>query len=82
MMRREAGEELGVEIKGINPYVTYDYEDQRVENFLIEISSDIEIAPGNEITDIMWYSSKSTANTASGFKHMVLPRLLEDDLID
>jgi len=79
-LRREILEELGVRIVGIVPYATYDYEDQRVENFLIEV--DGEMRPSNEITGITWYSSGSKLKTSGGFKEMALPCLLRDGLID
>lgn len=79
-LRREILEELGVKITSLSPYVSYEYEDQKVENFLIEIEG--EITPGSEITTFGWYSSNSTIKPSTGFKDMVLPRLLQDNLID
>ena len=77
---REIEEELGVKIHTISPYSNYDYEDQRVENFTINIEGDVR--PSNEITEIVWYSSEKSIKTSAGFKDMVLPHLLEDGLID
>ncbi|MEI7918280.1 MAG: NUDIX domain-containing protein [Candidatus Saccharibacteria bacterium] len=79
-LHREIMEELGVTISVFEPYYSYEYEDQKVENFLIEVDGDIQIS--NEITDIFWYSSNSGLKTSSGFICMVLPRLLLDGLID
>lgn len=79
-LRREIIEELGVTITSLKPYYSYDYEDQRVENFLIQIEGDIKT--GSEITGTSWYSSGSTIELSNGFRTMVLPRLLDDGLID
>jgi len=79
-LRREISEELGVVIKTFTPYSSYDYEDQKVENYLVEIEGDFVV--GGEITGTMWYSSDACCKTSNGFKHMVLPRLLKDGLIE
>lgn len=79
-LRREIIEELGVTIKAFKQYSAYDYEDQRVENFLIETEGDIK--PDNEITGVVWYSSDSDATPSNGFKNTILPQLLQEDLID
>ena len=79
-LRREIGEELGVTIKTLTPYSSYDYEDQKVENYLIEIEG--AIVPGSEITGTVWYSSALSLNTSNGLKDMVLPHLLTDGLIE
>jgi len=79
-LRREIYEELGVTIKTLTPYSSYDYEDQKVENYSIEIEEDIVL--GSEITGTMWYSSALSLNTSNGFKDMVLPHLLKDGLIE
>lgn len=73
-------EELGVGVINARPYSKYDYEDQRVENFLVEVEG--EIVPGEEITGYDWYSTKSLFSAPGGFKDMVLPQLLQDDIID
>lgn len=79
-LHREIQEELGVAVKSFVPHSQYDYEDQRVENFLIEIEGDI--VPGAEITAIAWYATSSDVKPSDGFRSTVLPRLLQDDLID
>lgn len=79
-LRREIAEEIGVEILSITPHSKYIYEDQKVENFLIEIEGNI--LPGNEITKTAWYYTKSNIKPSKGFKDMVLPMLLDDNLID
>jgi 8-oxo-dGTP pyrophosphatase MutT (NUDIX family) len=77
---REIKEELGVTVRTLELYYSYDYEDQKVDNFLIEIEGDIKT--GSEITGTSWYSSGSTIKLSRGFRDMVLPRLLQDGLID
>lgn len=79
-LRREIYEELGVAIRTLTPHTTYIYEDQKVENYLIEIMG--EIKPGNEITATAWYSSDAEIKPSNGFINMVLPRLIQDNLID
>lgn len=78
-LKREIKEELGVQVKALTSHSQYIYEDQRVENFLIEIEGNIKA--NNEITGIIWYTSDSTLNLSNGFKDMVLPLLLQEDLI-
>jgi len=79
-LRREIGEELGVTIKTLTPYSSYDYEDQKVENYLVEIEGDFVVS--GEITGTTWYSSDTSCKTSNGFRDMVLPRLLKDGLIE
>ena len=79
-LRREIKEELGVQIHTLIPHSAYDYEDQRVENFLIQIEGNIKF--GNEITGVVWYSSESTLKPSNGFKNTILPRLLQEGLVD
>lgn len=79
-LHREIMEELGVAIQSFKPYLAYEYESQRVENFLIEIEGDI--TPGSEITDVVWYSTTALVNPSTGFRDALLPSLIEDGLID
>lgn len=79
-LKREVREELGVDVVSLAAYLAYDYKDQRVENFLVELTGDV--SPNSEVTDVIWYSTKSSAKVSDGFRDMVLPRLLEDNLID
>ena len=79
-LRREILEELGVTITSLKAYNSYEDNDQEVDNFLIEIEGDIKT--GTEITGTSWYSTDSTIKLSNGFKTMVLPGLLHDDLID
>lgn len=79
-LRREIREELGVEISSMIHHSSYQYADQQVENYRIEIEG--EIMPGNEITGIAWFSSDSTIIPSNGFKDTVLPQLLAEDLIN
>ena len=79
-LRREILEELGVTVRALNPYYSYEDDNQKVDNFLIQIEGDIKT--GSEITGTSWYSSGSTIKLSNGFRTMVLPRLLQDGLID
>ncbi len=79
-LRREIFEELSVTITALEPYYSYEDHDQEVDNFLIQIEGDIKT--GTEITGISWYSTGSTIKLSNGFRTMVLPRLLHDNLID
>lgn len=78
-LRREIKEELGVMIVRFEPYCSYEYEDQKVDNFRVEVKGDIK--PANEITNIVWYSTNSIIKTSRGFAAMARPRLIEDGLI-
>ncbi len=79
-LRREILEELGVTILTLKPYNSYVDDDQEVDNFLIEIEGDIKT--GTEITGTSWYSTGSTIKLSNGFRTMVLPRLIRDNLIN
>jgi len=79
-LRREILEELGVTITALKPYFSYEDNNQQVDNFLIEIEGDIKT--GTEITGTSWYASGSTIKLSNGFRTMVLPRILQDDLIN
>lgn len=79
-LHREIKEELGVTVISSKPYCQYEYQDQKVENFLIEIEGDISV--GEEITGYHWYDSQDlTITPSSGFTDALLPRLLTDQLI-
>jgi len=79
-LRREIKEELGVSVLTLKPYYSYEDDDQKVDNFLIQIEGDIKT--GSEITGTSWYSSDLIIKLSNGFRTMVLPRLLHDGLID
>lgn len=79
-LHREIKEELGVTIKSFAPYYSYEYEDQKVDNFLVTIDEDIKVS--EEITGYAWYSSKSKITPSNGFIGMTLPKLTKDGLID
>lgn len=79
-LHREIKEELGVQVCTSIPHSKYDYEDQRVENYLIEIEG--IISPESEITGVSWYSTTSSTKTSNGFNKRVLPLLIQDNLID
>ena len=79
-LKREIKEELGVEISKIKPYLSYEFANQKVDNFIIEIVGQIHVAA--EVTDYVWFSSDLDTATSAGFKEKVLPKLLEQGLID
>jgi 8-oxo-dGTP pyrophosphatase MutT (NUDIX family) len=79
-LHREIQEELGVTIKSCTPYYSYEYENQKVDNFLA--TTDGEIKVGEEITGYTWYSSNSIVTPSNGFIRMTLPKLIQDNLID
>lgn len=78
-LHREIKEELGVTIMSYAPYYSYAYEDQKVDNFLVEITG--KISPGNEVTDTAWHSQDNLVSTSNGFKMMVMPKLIQDGLV-
>jgi len=76
-LHRELKEELGVSVKSSKPYFSYEYADQKVDNFIIEIDSDIKV--GEEITGFVWYDSTSNSiKPSNGFVAMLQPRLIAD----
>ena len=79
-LHREIKEELGVAVKSYTPYHSYEYEDQKVDTFLVTIDSDIRV--GEEITGYTWYSTKSSKVPSNGFTRMTLPKLIQDNLVD
>ncbi len=79
-LRRELNEELGVRMLTFVPHSLYEYENQRVENFLVEIEGSIK--PSNEITGAAWYYSNSKIKLSNGFKNTVLPRLIKEGLVE
>ena len=78
-LHREIKEELGVLIKSYEPYASYEFKNQKVDNFLIEVEG--KITPGREISEAIWYDSISSVNISLGFKQKLLPRLIERGLI-
>ena len=78
-LHREIKEELGVTIKDYTPYYSYEYEDQKVDNFLITIDGEIEV--GEEITGYAWYSSDSKIKLSNGFVNTLMPKLINDKLL-
>ena len=78
-LHREIKEELGVNIKSYIPYYSYIYKDQKVDNYLVEVTG--QILPGNEITNTAWHSPDNPVNTSNGFKAMVMPKLIQDGLV-
>jgi len=80
-LHREIKEELGVLIKSYKPYYSYEYADQKVDNFIIEIDGDIKV--GEEITSFNWYNSTSrNVKTSDGFISTLQPQLLKDGLLN
>lgn len=78
-LHREIREELTVAVSSYEPYYSYEYKDQKVDNFLVEIEG--EIYPGNEITNIAWHSLANPVKTSSGFNEMVMPKLIQDGIV-
>jgi len=79
-LHREIKEELGVLVKKYELYCSYEYADQKVDNFIIEIEGDIKV--GEEITRFAWYDSTSdNIKPSDGFLAMLQPRLMSDNLL-
>ena len=78
-LHREVQEELGVTLTNYVPYHSYTYEDQKVDTFLVTISGDIQV--GEEITGYTWYASDSKVTPSNGFMHILMPKLIEENLI-
>ena len=80
-LHREIKEELGVLVKNYEPYYSYDYADQKVENFIIEIDGEIKV--GEEVTDFAWYSSTSEdIKPSDGSLNTLRPQLIKDGLLN
>jgi len=80
-LHREIKEELGVVVTTYKPYYSYEYKDQKVDNFIIEVEGDI--SANVEITSIAWYDSNTTSTKLSnGFNEVLKPRLVADELIN
>ncbi len=79
-LSREIKEELGASVTKCKSYYSYEYRDQKVDNFIVEITEHIAI--GKEITNYVWYDSTLTATkTSDGFRDMLRSRLISDGLI-
>jgi len=79
-LHREIREELGVVVTNFKPYHSYEYSDQKVDNFIIEIEGDIEV--GEEITGFAWYDSSSNLiKPSNGFSDALMPQLINDGLL-
>lgn len=76
---REIQEELGVKVKKYTPYYSYAYGNQKVDNFLIEIDSEIKI--GQEITGYVWYASDTKIKLSDGFANILKPKLISEKLL-
>ena len=80
-LHREIQEELGVTVKTYEPYYSYEYADQKVDNFIIETEGDIKV--GQEITGFAWYDSASKdIKPSDGFMNTLQPQLIKDGLIN
>ena len=80
-LHRELKEELGVTIKSYKPYYSYEYADQKVDNFILEIDGDIKV--GEEITGCDWYDSTSrNIKPSDGFITTLQPQLIKDGLLN
>ncbi len=79
-LHREVMEELGVKVISAQPYMSYFLRNLYVENYLVEIDSEVSV--GNEITKTIWYHKDTDIRTSEGFKKMVVPKLIKDNLIN
>ena len=79
-LHREISEELGVRVTSLRPHSTYNYDGQKVDNYLIEIEG--TVTPANEITGTAWYSTQADIKASSGFLNTVLPQLLKEGLVE
>ena len=79
-LHREVKEELGVNILSAEPYLSYVLRNLYVENYIVEIDDRIKV--GYEITHTIWYNKDANVKTSEGFKTMVLPKLIKDNLMN
>lgn len=78
---REIKEELNVRVTKYTPYYSYEYSDQKVDNFIIEIEGEIKV--GEEITSYGWYDSTSMSiKPSDGFLATLQPKLIKDGLLN
>ncbi len=78
-VRREVQEELAVGIETLSHYLSYEFDDQKVSSYMVEISEDIEI--GNEITGLIWYSKGDVIKLSKGLEFVLLPKLIHDGFL-
>lgn len=78
-LHREIKEELSVEISSYSLHRSYEFEDQKIDTFIVEIDGKITI--DNEITGYAWYSSSSNLDVGYRFKSIMVPDLIKDGLI-
>jgi 8-oxo-dGTP pyrophosphatase MutT (NUDIX family) len=75
-VRREVQEELNVSIVTLSHYLSYEFEDQKVSNYLAEISGDLAV--GSKVTNFIWYSKGDDIKLSKGLETILLPKLLSD----
>jgi len=76
---REVKEELGLDVLGYSHYASYEYEDQAVSNYIVEINDELILS--NEITAYIWYQVGDKVKVSSGLEFVLLPRLIENGLL-
>lgn len=88
-LKREVHEELGINIKSIKPYFSYEArneingEQQKVHCYLVEYEGDLR--PQKEITRIFWYDKQNFQdkypNVSLGVEQFLIPKLIQDNLL-
>lgn len=78
-LHREIKEELSSSILSYTHYRSYEFDDQKIDTFLVTIADTFSI--DNEITGYEWYTSASKIKPGEKFRRFILPDLFDDGLI-
>jgi len=78
-VHREVQEELGVGIATLSHYLSYEFDNQKVSSYIVEVSG--ELAINNEITGFIWYAKDDDVHLSKGLKFVLLPKLISDGLL-
>lgn len=82
-LTRELDEELGVNIVNSQHYLSYEINDQKIENYLVNVSG--KITPKSEIIKIIWYTRndflENKTKVSIGLSTKVIPSLISNNLI-
>lgn len=78
-VHREVQEELGVGIATLSHYLSYEFDNQKVSSYIVEVNGELII--GNEITSFIWYSKDDDIKLSKGLEFVLLPKLVSDGLL-
>jgi len=76
---REVKEELSMDVLEYSPYLFYEYGNQIVSSYIVDIEHDFAIS--NEITGYIWFKPGDDYKLSEGLEFKLLPQLLADGLL-